>query len=293
MLRFYFTFCMLLLAYQLAAIGLVYPDGTATQINPDSLRSLTLQKYNTTRSSEKAMITETWEGVPLLQLVQGCKLPWDQVVISSKDGYQSKTNRAELSDSSAVLAVVKDASPLSEYDVRVIYPQGHESTWVRNIKQIKLEPLHTLPPKRIYPWSALWDMCGNEGKDKNNISFREIMEKGYCLEQAELVFVGSDGSKFSFTYPKQLKEKYLVITPAGSTAWITDAPGKPNNHPIRLVFMQYGALAFGNLRDMSDIANRLGWNWTLLNKHLAKPTLSPLGKDPQEWQQNGVWVELE
>jgi len=264
--RYLMALGILLLIGGLSAINLVYPDGSELTVSSDSLRQMSTVRFNTTRSAEGEMANESWEGIPLLQLVENIHQAWDVLLISSKDGYQTTANRADLSPQSALLALTKGDTQLSDYDIRVIFPYGHESTWVRNIDKIKLEPLHTLTPRRFYPWQALAEACGKQSSEASELSFKDIAEKAYSLNKADFVFITADGSKLTFSYPKQLKAFSLFLSPSGKSAILKHINQDSTQSARELVFMQLGLLAYGDPTALEAIPGSLGWSG---NTHIS------------------------
>jgi len=289
--RYLMALGILLLIGGLSAINLVYPDGSELSVCSDSLREMPTVRFNTTRSAEGEMANESWEGIPLLQLVDNIPQAWDVLLISSKDGYQTTANRAELSPQSAILALKKGVAQLSDYDIRVIFPQGHESTWVRNIDKIKLEPLHTLIPRRFYPWQALAEACGKQSSGVSELSFKEIAEQAFSLTKADFVFVTADGAKLTFSYPKQMKANSLILTANGKNAVLKNNNQDSIQSARELVCMQFGSLAYGDPTALDAISESLGWSGST-HKSIIKGVEQSAGMIKPGNLTPGSWIEF-
>lgn len=291
--RYLLALGIMLLSGCLSALNLAFPDGSEFAISGDSLRQIPMVRFSTLRSAEGEMANESWEGIPLLQLVEKTQQPWDVMLITSKDGYQTTANRAEMNPQSAMLALNKGDAPLSDYDIRVIFPQGHESTWVRNIDKIKLELLQNIAPRRFYPWRALAEACGQPDPDRVVLCFKEIAERAYSLNKADFIFIAADGAKLTFNYPKQLKSYSLLIQANGKNAWLQQE-GKSNTQTAReLIYMQYGPLAYGDPGALNAISESLGWGGNLITKSITRGVVQSAAPSNISDLAPGCWIELD
>lgn len=281
----------------LSSLSLEYPSGNIYELDYEDYPEAKLQSIVSKRSSEGGMETETWLGLSLKSLLEEAgETDWDLACIKSKDNYETIVNRVELKGDSAFLALYKNGLRLSDYDVRIIFPAGHESSWIRNLQSIEMEPLHSLPPLQIRSLELLPLMVHPESSAAG-ISMADLVTRGMRLSAAEIVIISKDFRKTRYAYPSKQHKLYLEQGAQGEYFLREEGQDKAAEPHEAIMYLQCGNIGFirsSAAQRLPEIALALDWDWLLLGKRLIQGEgIAVEDKDLNlEAQRGAMWLEL-
>jgi len=260
----------------LSSLSLEYPSGNIYEIAYGDYAQTQLQSVSTKRSSPGGMEIETWQCLSLkLLLEEAGETDWDIARIVSKDNYETTVNRMALQAETAYLALFRNGERLSDYDVRLIFPDSHESTWIRDLKSISMEPLNTLPPLQIRALDTIGDFR-DEASPKVDLHQSTLVSRGLRLANAEIVYLTMDYHKFSFKYPPQKKQiNAMMNMRCEKGEYYLSWPGmnEEDAEAGKIIYLQCGNLGFvanEELELLPEIAISLGWDWGEMDKQLVE-----------------------
>lgn len=294
-MRIWFNIIIMCSFSLLAALNMEYPSGHLYELSFQDYPEDKLQSVVTTRSSEGGMITETWKGVSLQALLEKAgETSWDLARIKSKDNYETTVNRAELNPDTAFLALFKNGLRLSDYDVRIIFPRGHESTWIRNLQSIKMESISSLPPLYIKPFETL-PLLQHPENSGAAILLADLVQKGLRLTNAEIVIITTEFTKYSLKYPQKQRSWYLQRGPLGE--YYFHEQGETSEGLPQILYIQIANIGFIDPAQallLPKVAGELGWDWSNLDKTLGQySSQSRVETDAELKEFKGSdWLEL-
>ena len=288
------------LASFLAGLEVYSPDAKPVRMPLSELRQAKLVSFETIRDKDGAIISETWEGIPLLPWLDSMiSTDWQNLKVQSKDGYIINFSRLELSEGNIFLALRHNGTELSEYDIRIIHTSSRENAWVRNLESLKLEDFLPYPqPKHIYEMDN-WLQEHIKLLKSSSVSFAELLPKAFSLESADLIFVDSKGRKLRMNYPRDLAKARLSITDNGELEvdlGNLKLPGLSSDQSLdEIIYFQAGALAVikqSKINTLAELAKELGWKSGQLFLVKAKrKAISTKDLSRQNWAKG--WLELE
>lgn len=296
-MRYVPVFMLLCWIGMLSSLSLEYPSGNIYEIDYEDYPEAKLQSIVTQRSAEGGGSRETWLGLSLKSLLDtGGETDWDIARIKSKDNYETTVNRVELRADSAFLALYKNGEKLSGYDVRIIFPEGHESSWIRNLQSIEMEPLHSLPPLQIRPLEMLPLMVHPESS-LARISLAALVTRGIRLPAAEIVIISQDFQKKRYAYPNKQQQMYLERGARGAYFIREEKQDVATVPDEAIMYLQCGNMGFihsGDASRLPEIARSLDWDWLNLAKRLRSGEGIPVeDKDLNlEMRSASGWLEL-
>jgi len=208
---------VLLLSLSLNAIT-IYSDHIAEQtLVLDSLKHLSVVKFQTHRDKNGKVSDDEWEGYLLKEILSVYHIKqFDRLEINSTDNYQVKLTDEEISEHQPILAYKRNGKLLDESHLRVVSATLRDMYWATDIKSIKTIQQTVYPPvKTIYLFSTLHNQIAlhNNPQPFTNIQgyfFKDLYSLAIQQVQLPVRIETHDGLIMELNYEQFLKNAVLI-----------------------------------------------------------------------------------
>ncbi len=208
-------FLVLIVFIKLTSITIIHQN---REYELKSFEQFELLEIKTVREKKSTKITENWQGIALIQILDKFKIKdYEEIKFLSSDNYLIRLKRKDIINFNPIIAIYRNEKKLPEDKLRLIVPEMRDMFWIHNLERIEVViNTETRMPQTIF-------VAENILKNKplrtnlkpfiNVIGFKffDLVQDVFPILYNEFLLIGKDGILHKLDYETYLKDAVLVL----------------------------------------------------------------------------------
>lgn len=208
-------FLVLIVFIKLTSITIIHQN---REYELKSFEQFELLEIKTVREKKSTKITENWQGIALIQILDKFKIKdYEEIKFLSSDNYLIRLKRKDIINFNPIIAIYRNEKKLPEDKLRLIVPEMRDMFWIQNLERIEVViNTETRMPQTIF-------VAENILKNKplrtnlkpfiNVIGFKffDLVQDVFPILYNEFLLIGKDGILHKLDYETYLKDAVLVL----------------------------------------------------------------------------------
>ncbi len=208
-------FLVLIVFIKLTSITIIHQN---REYELKSFEQFELLEIKTVREKKSTKITENWQGIALIQILDKFKIKdYEEIKFLSSDNYLIRLKRKDIINFNPIIAIYRNEEKLPEDKLRLIVPEMRDMFWIQNLERIEVViNTETRMPQTIF-------VAENILKNKplrtnlkpfiNVIGFKffDLVQDVFPILYNEFLLIGKDGILHKLDYETYLKDAVLVL----------------------------------------------------------------------------------
>jgi len=209
------VFLVLSICLNLSSITIIHQNNEFKIKNFEQFESVEIQTF---REKKSEKITENWQGIALIQILNKFQIEdYQELKFFSDDNYLIRLKRKDIINFNPIIAIWRNGEKFSEDKLRLIVPEMRDMFWIQNLERIEVViNTETIMPQTIF-------IAENILKNKplrtnlkpfiNVIGFKfiDLVQDVFPILQNEFLLTGKDGIRHKLDYETYLKDAVLVL----------------------------------------------------------------------------------
>ena len=226
-----------------------------------------LLEIKTVREKKSTKITENWQGIALIQILDKFKIKdYKELKFLSSDKYLIRLQKEDIINFNPIIAIYRNGEKFPEDKLRLIIPEMRDMFWIQDLERIET----VINSERLFPKTIF--IAENILKNKplrtnlkpfiNVIGFKfyDLVQDVFPVLHNEFLLIGNDGIQHKLDYETYLKDAVLVFE---DNDYNLKSPAMPAGMWIKnLSYIQYderAVLFLQNFENWTEIQKILDW----------------------------------